>query len=232
MHRSGTSLVAQIAHGAGGDFGNADSFWPADTWNPAGYFEQDDIVHLNRKIVNGSIGRAHYFFLPSASRIELRANRLRPDLVSLAKKYDTNIVKENRFCLTLPQWRQSGLRVERLLVVFRNPRDVALSLRRRNKVPSFIAHKLWYEHVSRLENSTKGVPKEYLWYDSFIENERGLMIGLHKLAWLTGVDVHRLRVVADPIVRYSQQSLDRKPDKYFGKIAEMYQSLIEQSLET
>ena len=39
MHRSGTSLVAQMFAEAGADLGNVDSFYRADKWNQDGYFE-------------------------------------------------------------------------------------------------------------------------------------------------------------------------------------------------
>ena len=38
MHRSGTSLVAQIFFEVGMDFGDPENFYPADRWNPDGYF--------------------------------------------------------------------------------------------------------------------------------------------------------------------------------------------------
>ena len=36
MHRSGTSLVAQIAHRAGAEMGDPETFYRPDRWNPDG----------------------------------------------------------------------------------------------------------------------------------------------------------------------------------------------------
>ena len=64
MHRSGTSLVAQLFFEAGADMGNPSTFYPTDKWNSDGYFEQTDILAINQPLINGFLGRFSYFWLP------------------------------------------------------------------------------------------------------------------------------------------------------------------------
>jgi hypothetical protein len=229
MHRSGTSLVAQIAYSAGANFGNPETFWPADSWNPAGYFEQKEIIKLNRKLINGSLGRLHYFFPPSEGLIRRRAEKCRPEITLLAGKYADNLVKENRFCLTISEWLDSGAMIDKILVVFRDPAKVAHSLRRRNKIPRAVSNMLWYEHLSRLERSAPEIPRNYLWYDSFVNSYQGTVQGLNKISWLTGIDSSNLRLLAKPIVRRSELKPGGTSDNYPVKVAKLYKDLIEKS---
>lgn len=75
MHRSGTSIVAQLFYEAGSDMGNHETFYKPDKWNPDGYFEQTDIHSVNMPIVNGPWGKLSYFFLPSNDTIIVRSKK-------------------------------------------------------------------------------------------------------------------------------------------------------------
>lgn len=47
MHRSGTSLVANLLQQAGFFVGRSEDLIRADRWNQKGYFEQWDVYRLN-----------------------------------------------------------------------------------------------------------------------------------------------------------------------------------------
>jgi hypothetical protein len=226
MHRSGTSLVAQIAHAAGVDFGDSETFWPADAWNPNGYFEQKDIIAVNKKLINGRLGKAHYLRPPSEALISKRAEKCSAELKLLALKYSNKVVKENRFCMTLDEWLKAGANITRILVVIRDPASVARSLRKRNHVPAVVSNRLWHEHLSRLEKSIIHIPRQYFWFDDFVNNPAGTHSGLKKLAWLTGLNTAALQGASNGMIRYSNTAPQPLSKGLRSKAYDLYTELV------
>jgi len=150
MHRSGTSLVARLLYEAGADMGDSATFYRGDKWNPDGYYEQPEVHRINMRLINGWWGKLAYFKLPGTETIMRRAGRIRGDIGRMAAKYKDKVVKETRFCLTLPAWLAHGARVDRMLICLRDPVAVAASLKRRNWITTNLAYQLWLEHNNRL----------------------------------------------------------------------------------
>lgn len=169
MHRSGTSLLSRILYEAGCDFGNPNDFYPADEWNPTGYYEQVEIISTNIFLINNIFGRLSYLFLPSPKTILKRAKTIEPKIISLSKKYHRKVVKENRFCLTLDAWRHLGAEIEKVIICVRSPNDVAFSLRRRNKIPAFLALYLWKHHIEKLLQYTVDLPRHVVSYEAILD---------------------------------------------------------------
>ncbi len=171
MHRSGTSLVARFFHEAGGDLGDPATFHAPDRWNPDGYFEQPDIHAINMPLINGPWGRLAYFRLPSTALILQRAAPLADLIRQTSQKYEDKIVKENRFCLTLPAWLQHGATVDGLVICLRHPTAVARSLRRRNWITIGLAYRLWTTHLERLLEHSRDIPTWLVRYENILEQE-------------------------------------------------------------
>ena len=169
MHRSGTSLVARLFYEAGADMGEADTFYPADRWNPDGYFEQADIHAVNFPLVNGSWGRLAYFCLPSPRTVLARAERRREQIAQTAITYSDKVVKETRFCLTLPAWLAHGARIRGVLICLRHPSAVARSLRRRNWITLRLAYRLWLVHLQRLTDHLAEIPVWLVRYENILD---------------------------------------------------------------
>lgn len=171
MHRSGTSLVAQIFHLVHAPMGDPATFYPGDKWNPDGYFEQLEVQQLNMRLVNGPFGRASYFRLPGEKTIERRGQKVLDAMRAAAERFEKCVVKDCRFCVTLPAWRLAGTGFPAAVVCLRHPYHVALSIKRRNKMPVAIGLKLWLEHNQRL---LSGLPDEnvcYVLYDCLLNPE-------------------------------------------------------------
>ncbi len=169
MHRSGTSLVAAVFFDAGADMGDSSGFYSPDRWNPEGYFEQKQIHAINMPLINGPFWKFSYFFLPSTRTVTRRALRMAPRIEKAIDSFGDKVVKENRFCLTLPAWQRYGLEVNRLLVCFRHPLGVARSLRRRNHITWRHAFRLWRIHHQRLMENTGGVRQRFIWYERLLD---------------------------------------------------------------
>jgi hypothetical protein len=167
-------LLAGLLHKAGADFGNSANFYPADEWNPDGYFEQHNILRLNMKLLHGPWGRLSYLNMPSPKTILSRGRHMNEALREASKGIGNQIVKENRFCITLPAWQQSGLKVDKVIVCLRHPWDVVRSLKKRNHLPFVIGFKLWHEHLLRILKASEGINRKLFLYESIITDKSSL----------------------------------------------------------
>ncbi|MDJ0655481.1 MAG: hypothetical protein QNJ40_15065 [Xanthomonadales bacterium] len=230
MHRSGTSLIARIAALAGADFGDPDSFQPPDRWNTDGYFEQKEILAVNMALVNGPFWKFSYFRLPSREVILRRARRHRDNLRELSAKYRQLFVKENRFCLTLPAWLSYGAEIPHVLVVFREPREVAKSLKARNRIPYSLSYRLWCRHYQSLLKETESIPRTFVWYNRVIDAEDGeaeTQIVLRAL----GLPSEGAAELVGRTVRYSKKAEPPGADTYPAAVEDLYRQLQESRQE-
>ncbi len=172
MHRSGTSLVARLLFEAGADLGPPETLYAGDKWNPDGYYEQPDIHAVNMPLINGMFWKFAYFWLPSTATIMRRARRRAKQIRSTATAYGGKVIKETRFCLTLPAWLEHGAQVDGLLVCLREPFAVASSIKKRNRVPLSIGYRLWLTHNQRLLAAAGELPMSFVRYDHLLDEER------------------------------------------------------------
>lgn len=176
MHRSGTSLVARLFYEAGADMGNPDTFYRPDEWNPDGYYEQPDIHSVNMPLINGNLWKFAYFWLPSTKTVMKRSVKFKDEIQTYDQKYEKAIIKETRFCLTLPAWLAYGATVDKILVCLREPIQVAKSIQKRNH--TLIRHGLWLWQVHNqrlLENVTPDIPVWYLNYHNLLNPDTYVM---------------------------------------------------------
>jgi hypothetical protein len=171
MHRSGTSLVAQMLFEAGADFGDPATIYPADKWNPEGYCEKIDIHAINMPLVHGHLWKLAYLRLPSESAILRRAETMAPRIAEIGERYRGRYVKDCRFCLTLPAWRRFGPAINKILLCIRDPLNVAESLWRRNKLPLSLGYALWRSHNKRLLEAAQDIPFWVVYYRNLIDPE-------------------------------------------------------------
>lgn len=169
MHRSGTSAVARLCYEAGADMGDPRTFYRPDRWNPDGYYEQPDIHAINMPLINGPWWKFAYFCLPSTATIMRRARQRGVQIRQTAEQYRNRVVKETRFCLTLPAWLEYGAQVEKLLVCLREPIRVAHSIQKRNHIPIRLGLELWYIHNSRLLEHAGDIPLWFVLYDRVLD---------------------------------------------------------------
>ena len=85
----------------------------------------------------------------------------RPDDFHLHLR-DGKVLKETRFCLTLPAWREHGASISGLLGCLRDPVAVAQSLKRRNHISLRRGLGLWFEHLSRLLANAGSIPRRFV----------------------------------------------------------------------
>lgn len=138
------------------DFGDHAEFYAADQWNQEGYFERRDIVDLNSRLITGfarttgkvasGLSQAGYLLWSSEDGIRRRAEKLGSEIAAVRERMEGLAVKDPRFCLTLPVWGE----VEDCVVCLRPPAEVALSLQRRQNIPTRIGFRFWERHARGL----------------------------------------------------------------------------------
>jgi len=147
MHRSGTSMLARLLNMMGLYFGAEGSSTGLNEENPKGFWERQDVRKLNDYILqkNGfdwnrisdfeSTGQfseeTKKHFIHEGKKIILGMDAFRPWFL-----------KEPRFCLTLPLWREL-LEVPVVIHIYRDPFEVASSLQKRNNFPIEYGLAMW-----------------------------------------------------------------------------------------
>lgn len=214
MHRSGTSLAAQLTKALRPDAVSTGPELPADRWNPHGYHEPLDVVTANDRLLLGDrryprahhteprsqrplterlgmrLRRVRFAVQPSLRALPRRAQRLQPEIEALADAYCDRIVKDPRFCMTLGVWRPLAS-IERVLFCFRHPRAVARSLQRRDRLPLALGHRLWARHIETFLRNAHALPCTLLDYDRLLDRQ-AQPAELERIAAFAGVDVHHL----------------------------------------
>jgi len=131
MHRSGTSLVANILDSIGVSMGN--KFLPADYANPNGYYEDEDFLWINKGILEHAGGS--WYAPPSLSDIEKAGEKFQLAIKNTMSKKSKAAGKRSwgwkdpRTCLTC--WAYDGeISNAKFIVVVRKFSDIEQSLQR------------------------------------------------------------------------------------------------------
>jgi hypothetical protein len=145
MHRSGSSLVAQVLRRGGAETGPA-LIGPSES-NPDGHFEDRFVLGVNKKLLiryGGTWDRPPslpegWLDDPFVRRLLDAASGYRRDVVARAKRF---LFKEPRTCLLLPFWCRAFGEMT-YVVVLRSPESVARSVVARNREWRRLARLPW-----------------------------------------------------------------------------------------
>jgi hypothetical protein len=227
MHRSGTSLVARLFFEAGADMGDSTTFYRSDKWNPDGYYEQTDIHAINMPLTLGRLWKFAYFRLPSSETILKRSGRISEQISQTAAKYRGKVVKETRFCLTLPAWLKYGVQVEGVMICIRDPIQVAKSIQRRNKITLRHAYSLWLIHNQRLLEHVRDIPVWFIYYGNLLDKSRFLE-EIKPAFHFFGLDTseEKLRLLGTTIVKSHMNYADGSQANYPEQIESMWNNLL------
>ncbi|MBQ3544325.1 MAG: hypothetical protein IJA34_04980 [Lachnospiraceae bacterium] len=142
MHRSGTSLTAQILEKMGVWFGEEEWLLPANKGNPRGYYELKRLVEINDLWL-----AENNLTWKSIGKIENTSIIVKESINDFKKDYlnnDNMAIKDPRLSLL---WKKWGELIEdniRGITVVRNPFEVAKSLEQRDDMDLEYAYCLWY----------------------------------------------------------------------------------------
>ena len=161
MHRSGTSILARAlqAHGCA----LSSQLLGANPSNPSGHWESSAAIAINDKLL-ADLGRSWDDLreLPPAWLQGLEAQEAKARIKILLEGDFRNealwAIKEPRMCRLAPLWIEAitelGFDVKVVMAV-RHPREVALSLLRRDSMPMAHGLMLWTQHMLDAEVATR-----------------------------------------------------------------------------
>jgi len=185
MHRSGTSLVANLLRSCGLYLGKEDELLPPSPDNLDGYWENRRFVGISDEILI-TLGSA--WDSPSTSAAEVwpfeeRFNSLRVRAEILVEEFTEHEPwgwKDPRTSLTLPFWQSlNGMlmpfwlgRGQRLKIVvcLRDPMEVFQSLQARHFTPSLSGLDLWLTYNRRILDTVLPEDRIVTHYDAYFEN--------------------------------------------------------------
>lgn len=172
MRRSGTSAAARLVNLLGFSPGPEDDLMPARPDNPIGYWENASLVAPNDEILAALAGewsappRLHPGW---ETRSELDPLRPRAQAVAAsvlgARRWAW---KDPRACLTLPFWLSILGREVAVVVVHRNPLEVAASLQARDGFPVSLGLALWERYVRSTLSAAAGLPVCVTGYEELV----------------------------------------------------------------
>jgi hypothetical protein len=176
-HRSGTSMVTRLINMMGAYFGMGDMSIGANTENPKGFWERADVIATNDAILR------HYGcewdkldnwqFVEKPAKKDLTA--LDATLQSMQKiilEMDANrpwVMKDPRMCITYPFW-QPLLELPVIVCVYRNPQEVARSLKTRNDISLTHGMAFWEYYAVGIVNAIRHAPTIYVSHDALLSD--------------------------------------------------------------
>jgi hypothetical protein len=201
MHRSGTSLVAQLLTAMGAYAGETHDLTPPDVFNPRGYWELRDALTLDDDVLAAMNANWRE---PAEADLGRLSEAVRRDFVERARAiarsldaHGTWVVKEPRMTLVFPIWREA---LERPLcvLVWREPAAVARSLEHRDGLPFIIGLALWEEYTRAMLACTIGLPRVLVSYQDLMRDPAACSAELAKAAELQTPGENELRAIIDP----------------------------------
>ena len=173
MHRSGTSALASVLDALGLDVGSRDGLMRGDVGNPDGYFEVQSIAALDERILAAYGGRWDIppLLAPGWAN-EVDARRF---VAEARTTFDASfsgshfVLKDPRMSLLMPLWRQTLLDRVAVVVIVRDPAEVAWSLALRDGMAPLTGLALWAAYNRTLLSDLDGLPVHLCHYRDLVE---------------------------------------------------------------
>ena len=191
MHRSGTSAITRALAALGAHVGTAEELTSPNAENPHGFFERRDARQICNELLRRSGSdwwKVSYFDADIAASSSMQGQRAQiSDLITEMDKHGTWAIKEPRLCFLLPIFRQF-LRDPAIVLIVRNPLEVARSLRRRHGFSTQVGLALWEAYnIAALKNSVR-FPRVVIVYHELVSNPTGTIRRLCKELLALGVE--------------------------------------------
>jgi glycosyltransferase involved in cell wall biosynthesis len=202
MHRSGTSALTRVISLLGAALPK--NLYPAGVGNESGFWEPENASKIHDQMLQAAGTAVNEIWDPKGDWSKTQTARsFIPKIKQLiAEEYgDTPlfVVKDPRLSLVLPLWLEALRDLDiapRVIVCFRNPIEVARSLRVRQAkhFPFEVWHDdrgglLWLRYLLSAERYSRGALRAFLDYSDLLSDWRGTMGRLSsalKLEWPRG----------------------------------------------
>lgn len=179
MHRSGTSAVARLLNLLGVELGS--TLLEPGYSNEKGFWEHRRAYELDDELLQ-RLGLSWHDLreLPVGWRDHPATKRAEVEISELITAEFAGsplwAIKEPRMCRLAPLWidAMTAAKVQpKALIVLRDPREVAASLRVRDQWTPAHTYLLWLRHVMEAELATRHIPRSIVLYDELLADWRG-----------------------------------------------------------
>ncbi|MFH8087098.1 MAG: glycosyltransferase, partial [Candidatus Aenigmatarchaeota archaeon] len=176
MHRSGTSTLAGVLHNLGISMGK--KLLPPQFDNPKGFFENEKITFFNEFKLLPSLKTSWDDLRPiPLSEILSVDEKLKEEAYSILEAdYREDLIfgiKDPRMCIVFPFWEELLLKFGakmKVIVLYRNPLEVAYSLNHRNNFPLGKGFLLWAKYTFFAEYYSRKYDRVFVTYNKLIDN--------------------------------------------------------------
>ena len=212
MHRSGTSAFARVLNLMGLYFGGEEVGIGRSAENEKGFWERRDVRALNDAMLFEAgcdwdcLSSLNIDALPTQQRARYVA--LAGDIVLKLDAHRPWFVKEPRLCALFPIWRAAS-ETPICVHVFRNPLEVASSLRERNGVPLQVGLALWEAYNIRALAGAAGLPRLCASFEGLLQRPVATAGTIH--AALQELGDYPLRLPTEPeLTRFLDRRMHRR----------------------
>jgi hypothetical protein len=181
MHRSGTSALTRILNLAGAQLPTR--LLEPESNNVTGYWESADLNAVHDRVLE-SAGKSWEDFGPfpaSWHRSEVAEAFRQEILAVLDRDFATSplfVIKDPRICRLVPLWtsvlERSGVEAA-FLIAFRNPIEVAESLKARDGFHPSKSLLMWARHVVDAERGSRGSRRVLVSYEALLRDWRAVV---------------------------------------------------------
>ncbi len=231
MHRSGTSLVSQICNKLGVYLGSPEELPPPQNDNSDGHFENIRFISTDDRILR--FYEQEWFTLSPAD-IDLnnlyiisQKEKVKKILLELLSHSDVVGIKEPRISVLLPFWEAvlKELNIEvHYIWIYRNPMEVAESLKKRNGYTKEHGLTLWFYYNLSILQFLNGKSYMKINYNDLFSKDKAL----DELASLLDIQnpFEKLEGVIKSQYRHSVFCYEQIPNLLGGLVADMYVALL------
>jgi hypothetical protein len=175
MHRSGTSALAGALEAMGLTVGAPEGLMKVNRENPAGYYEQQSIADFNDELL-AHLGGA-WDCPPALAKGWSTSPALTPFVTRATKlvdSYETErfLLKDPRTAVLLPLWRRAVIDRCSVVMIVRDPIEVAWSLLLRNGLPLLTGLALWSAYYRAALAGLDGLPVHICSYENLLRTPR------------------------------------------------------------
>jgi hypothetical protein len=176
MHRSGTSALTGTLSLLGATVPS--NLMGSATSNSKGHFESAEVMAVNEEMLR--VLHTAWYDFRGISLAELGNSLVQEFEAKLAKVLQDScreaslfVLKDPRFCRFLPLVRSAvedcGTSM-RVVFCFRNPLEVAESLKSRDGLSLSHGLSLWMRHMLDAEFDSRGIPRVFIYFSDFLRN--------------------------------------------------------------
>ncbi|MDK9694627.1 MAG: sulfotransferase [Sulfurimonas sp.] len=225
MHRSGTSALAGVLERLGIELGS--ELYPAGPDNEKGFFENVKVLELNKKILsenNSAYDDTNFYF------------SINKDLFNGYVAYAVQIleeeflysklfaIKDPRLCLTFPVWeaalKQLNIDV-RIILPYRNPFEVAKSLKSRNLFSVEKSLLLWTKHFYSAEYFSRNYKRIFIDFDALVHDLEAQVLRIQNFLGLENGNQNNIIGFIESRLKHKNISYDNIKDSIPSFIKEI-----------